>query len=153
MVFLDSFAMSSLRVRQGPSPPTVEQIMEDLSAASDEDVIFKSSVVDVVEQATQTNNASSQASLDERVIRQNLGEKEETESKGISEQTSMEGESNELLYGKVATFLEQFKSLESAQEQLKSLEGDLKSKKEGLEEAISRVKEAWKVDKSAGTCE
>lgn len=64
MVFLDSFAMSSLRVRQGPSPPTVEQILEDLSAASDEDVIFKSSVVDVVEQATQTNNASSQASLD-----------------------------------------------------------------------------------------
>lgn len=64
MVFLDSFTMSSLRVRQGPSPPTVEQIMEDLSAASDEDVIFKSSVVEVVEQATQTSNASSQASLD-----------------------------------------------------------------------------------------
>ena len=61
----------------------------------------------------------------------------------------MEGQSNEQqLYGKVASFLEQFKSLGTAQEQLKSLEGDLKSKKEGLEEAINRVEEAWKVDKT-----
>ena len=29
MVFLDSFSMSSPKPRQGPSPPTVEQILED----------------------------------------------------------------------------------------------------------------------------
>ena len=57
MVFPESFTMSSSRVRQGPSPPTVEQILEDLSAASDEDVVFKSPVV--VEHGNQTNNASS----------------------------------------------------------------------------------------------
>ena len=61
----------------------------------------------------------------------------------------MEGQSNgQQLYGKVASFLEQFKSLGTGQEQLKSLEEDLKSKKEGLEEAINRVEEAWKVDKT-----
>ena len=42
MVFLDPFSMSSLKPRQGPSPPSVEQILEDLSAAKDDDVVFKS---------------------------------------------------------------------------------------------------------------
>lgn len=42
MVFLDSFSMSSPKPRQGPSPPSVEQILEDLSAAKDDDVVFKS---------------------------------------------------------------------------------------------------------------
>ena len=58
MVFLDSFAMSIPKARQGPSPPTVEQILEDLAAASDEDVVFKSPVHVVVERETQTRNAS-----------------------------------------------------------------------------------------------
>ena len=65
-------------------------------------------------------------------------------------ETTMKGHSSEQLYDKVASFLEQFKSLETAQEELNSLEGDLNSKKEGLEEAISRVKEAWNVDKNDG---
>ena len=38
--------MSSPKADQGPSPPTVEQILEDLSAASDEDVIFKSVILE-----------------------------------------------------------------------------------------------------------
>ena len=42
MVLLDSFSMSSPKPRQGPSPPSVEQILEDLSAAKDDDVVFKS---------------------------------------------------------------------------------------------------------------
>ena len=42
MVFLDPFSMSSPKPRQGPSPPSVEQILEDLSAAKDDDVVFKS---------------------------------------------------------------------------------------------------------------
>ena len=46
MVFLESFKMSSSKVHQAPSPPTVEQILEDLSAASDEDVIFKSVILE-----------------------------------------------------------------------------------------------------------
>ena len=58
MVFLDSFAMSIPKARQGPSPPTVEQILEDLAAASDEDVVFKSPVHVLVERETQTRNAS-----------------------------------------------------------------------------------------------
>lgn len=62
MVFLDSFTMTSPRVHQGPSPPTVEQILEDLSAASDEDVVFKSPIV--AEHATQTNNVASHSKLD-----------------------------------------------------------------------------------------
>ena len=61
MVFLDSFSMSSQKARQGPSPPSVEQILEDLSAASDDDVVFKSSIL--AEHATQskgkTNNGAS----------------------------------------------------------------------------------------------
>lgn len=38
--------MSSSKTHQAPSPPTVEQILEDLSAASDEDVIFKSVILE-----------------------------------------------------------------------------------------------------------
>jgi len=45
MVFLDSFSMSSPKPRQGPSPPSVEQILEDLSLAKDDDVVFKSPVL------------------------------------------------------------------------------------------------------------
>ena len=81
-------------------------------------------------------------------MQQTVGGRELTEGKGNTEEIKMKGQSNEQLYGKVASFLEQFKSLESAQEHLNSLEGDLKSKKEGLEEAIARVKEAWDVDKN-----
>ena len=56
--------MSSPRTRQGPSPPTVEQILEDLSAASDQDVVFKSPVV-----AEQTGNATSHSKDGEFGIR------------------------------------------------------------------------------------
>lgn len=45
MVFLDSFSMSSLKARQGPSPPSVEQILEDLTVAKDDDVVFKSAML------------------------------------------------------------------------------------------------------------
>jgi len=149
MVFLDSFAMSIPKARQGPSPPTVEQILEDLVAASDEDVVFKSPVHVVVERETQTRNASGH-SREEKVLQQTVGGKEVTDDKLNTGETTMKGHSNEQLYDKVASFLEQFKSLETAQEELNSLEGDLNSKKEGLEEAISRVKEAWNVDKNDG---
>lgn len=54
MVFLDSFSMSSSRAPQGPSPPSAEQILEDLSAASDDDVVFKSPVQEEHGHATQT---------------------------------------------------------------------------------------------------
>lgn len=71
-----------------------------------------------------------------------------SEDKGSTDEGKTKSQSNEQLYGTVASFLEQFKSLESSQEQLSSLEGDLKSKQEDLEEAISKVKDAWKVDKN-----
>ena len=45
MLFLDSFSMSSQKAHQSPSPPSVEQILEDLAAARDDDVVFKSSIV------------------------------------------------------------------------------------------------------------
>ena len=71
-----------------------------------------------------------------------------SEDKGSADEDKTKSQSNEQLYGVVASFLEQFKSLESSQEQLSSLEGDLKSKQEDLEEAISKVKYAWEVDKN-----
>ena len=71
-----------------------------------------------------------------------------SEDKGSADEGKTKSQSNEHLYGIVTSFLEQFKSLESSQEQLNSLEGDLKSKQEDLEEAISKVEEAWKVDKN-----
>ena len=73
-----------------------------------------------------------------------------TEDRGSTEEKQIKGQSNEQIYGKVAVFLEQFKSLESAKEQLNCLEEDLKLKKETLEVAISKVEAAWKVSKSDG---
>ena len=73
-----------------------------------------------------------------------------TENRGSTEEKQIKGQSNEQIYGKVAVFLEQFKSLESAKEQLNCLEEDLKLKKETLEVAISKVEAAWKVSKSDG---
>lgn len=73
-----------------------------------------------------------------------------TEDRGSTEEKQIKGQSNEQIYGKVASFLEQFKSLESAKEQLNCLEEDLKIKKETLEAAISKVEAAWKVSKSDG---
>ena len=77
-----------------------------------------------------------------------IGGRDTSDDKGNADEPKTKSQSNEQLYGTVASFLEQFKSLESSQEQLNSLEGDLKVKKEGLEEAITKVKEAWKVDKN-----
>lgn len=76
------------------------------------------------------------------------GGRDISQDKGSADEGKTKGQSNEQLYGTVASFLEQFKSLESSQEQLTSLEEDLKSKKGDLEEAISKVKQAWKVDKN-----
>ena len=73
-----------------------------------------------------------------------------TEDRGSTEEKQIKGQSNEQIYGTVASFLEQFKSLESAKEQLNCLEEDLKLKKETLEVAISKVEAAWKVSKSDG---
>lgn len=73
-----------------------------------------------------------------------------TEDQGSTEEKQIKGQSNEQIYGKVTSFLEQFKSLESAKEQLNCLEEDLKLKKETLEVAISKVEAAWKVSKSDG---
>lgn len=84
----------------------------------------------------------------ENVLEHSTGGREVSEDKGSADEGKTKSQSNEQLYGTVASFLEQFKSLESSQEQLSSLEGDLKSKQEDLEEAISKVKDAWKVDKN-----
>ena len=73
-----------------------------------------------------------------------------TEDRGSTEEKQIKGQSNEQIYGKVASFLEQFKSLESAKEQLNCVEEDLKLKKETLEAAISKVEAAWKISKSDG---
>lgn len=144
MVFLESFKMSSSKAHQAPSPPTVEQILEDLSAASDEDVIFKSVIL---EQGTRTKKeVKEEDALEQTVDRRDVA----TEDRGSTEQKPIKGQSNEQIYGKVASFLEQFKSLESAKEQLNCLEEDLKLKKETLEAAISKVEAAWKVSKSDG---
>lgn len=136
--------MSSSKAHQAPSPPTVEQILEDLSAASDEDVIFKSVIL---EQGTRTKKeVKEEDALEQTVDRRDVA----TEDRGSTEQKPIKGQSNEQIYGKVASFLEQFKSLESAKEQLNCLEEDLKLKKETLEAAISKVEAAWKVSKSDG---
>jgi len=156
MVFLDSFSMSSPKPRQGPSPPSVEQILEDLLAAKDDDVVFKSPMLGehVSLHATRdqtkgkTNISASHSDKTENVLEHSTGGREVSEDKGSADEGKTKSQSNEQLYGTVASFLEQFKSLESSQEQLSSLEGDLKSKQEDLEEAISKVKDAWKVDKN-----
>lgn len=134
--------MSSSKAHQAPSPPTVEEILEDLSAASDEDVIFKSVIL---EQGTRTKKeVKEEDAVEQTVDRRDVA----TEDRGTSEEKQIKGQSNEQIYGKVASFLEQFKSLESAKEQLNCLEEDLKLKKETLEAAITKVEAAWKVSKS-----
>lgn len=136
--------MSISKAHQAPSPPTVEQILEDLSAASDEDVIFKSVIL---EQGTRTKKeVKEEDALEQTVDRRDVA----TEDRGSTEEKQIKGQSNEQIYGKVASFLEQFKSLESAKEHLNCLEEDLKIKKETLEAAISKVEAAWKVSKSDG---
>lgn len=136
--------MASSKAHQAPSPPTVEQILEDLSAASDEDVIFKSVIL---EQGTRTKKeVKEDDALEQTVDRRDVA----TEDRGTTEEKQIKGQSNEQIYGKVASFLEQFKSLESAKEQLHCLEEDLKLKKETLEAVISKVEAAWKVSKSDG---
>lgn len=84
----------------------------------------------------------------ENALEHSTGGRDMSEDKGNADEGKTKPQSNEQLYGVVASFLEQFKSLESSQEQLNSLEGDLKAKQEDLEEAISKVKDAWKVTKS-----
>jgi len=71
---------------------------------------------------------------------------EKTDPKRKLEQQRGETKSNEELYSKVSSFLEQFKSLEAGKEELKASEKDLKSTKERLEDAIRKVEQAWKVD-------
>ena len=70
-----------------------------------------------------------------------------SESKGNADEIKTKCQSNEELYGVVASFLKEFKTLESSQERLNSVDQDLKSKKEELDEAITKVKEAWEVEK------
>ena len=77
-----------------------------------------------------------------------VSERDMPGNKGNADEVKTKGQSSEQLYGVVASFLKEFRSLESSQECLNSLDQDLKSKKEGLEEAISKVKEAWKVEKN-----
>lgn len=55
--------MASSRERQGPSPPTIEQILEDLSLASDQDVVFVKSPL-VSEFVSVRSDASNQGKLD-----------------------------------------------------------------------------------------
>jgi len=85
----------------------------------------------------------------ENVLGHTTSGRDVSEDKGSANEskTSGKSQSNEQLYGVVVSFLKQFKSLESSQDQLTSLEGDLKAKQEDLEEAIGKVKDAWKVDK------
>ena len=63
MVFSKSLSMASSREHQGPSPPTIEQILEDLSLASDQDVVFVKSPL-VSEFASVGSDASNQGKLD-----------------------------------------------------------------------------------------
>lgn len=63
MVFSKSLSMASSRERQGPSPPTIEQILEDLSLASDQDVVFVKSPL-VSEFTSVGSDASNQGKLD-----------------------------------------------------------------------------------------
>jgi len=149
--------MSSPEPRQGPSPPSVEQILEDLSAAKDDDVVFKSSMLgehvscNASRDQTKgkTNIAAPLSDKTENALGHTTSGRDVSEDKGSANEskTSGKSQSNEQLYGVVVSFLEQFKSLESSQDQLTSLEGELKAKQEDLEEAISKVKDAWKVDK------
>ena len=67
MVFFKSFSMSSSRERQGPSPPTAEQVLEDLSSASDQDVVFMKSPLSS-EFTTAGSDSSNQGKLDSKFL-------------------------------------------------------------------------------------
>lgn len=146
MLLLDSFSMSSQKVRQGPSPPSVEQILEDLAAASDDDVVFKSSIVAGDSAQMSKGKGNKVVSHSDNVM--DLSASGDTsENKGNADELKTKSQSNEELYGVAASFLKEFRTLESSQECLNSVDQDLKSKKEELDEAITKVKEAWEVEK------
>lgn len=138
--------MSSQKVRQGPSPPSVEQILEDLAAASDDDVVFKSSIVAGDSAQMSKGKGNKVVSHSDNVM--DLSASGDTsENKGNADELKTKSQSNEELYGVAASFLKEFRTLESSQECLNSVDQDLKSKKEELDEAITKVKEAWEVEK------
>lgn len=138
--------MSSQKVRQGPSPPSVEQILEDLAAASDNDVVFKSSIVAGDSAQMSKGKGNKVVSHSDNVM--DLSASGDTsENKGNVDELKTKSQSNEELYGVVAAFLKEFRTLKSSQECLNVVDQDLKSKKEELDEAIAKVKEAWEVEK------
>lgn len=138
--------MSSQKVRQGPSPPSIEQILEDLAAASDDDVVFKSSIVAGDSAQMSKGKGNKVVSHSDNVM--DLSASGDTsENKGNADELKTKSQSNEELYGVAASFLKEFRTLESSQECLNSVDQDLKSKKEELDEAITKVKEAWEVEK------
>lgn len=139
--------MSSQKVRQGPSPPSVEQILEDLAAASDDDVVFKSSIVAGDSAQMSKGKGNKVVSHSDNVMDLSAGG-DTSENKGNADELKTKSQSNEELYGVAASFLKEFRTLESSQECLNSVDQDLKSKKEELDEAITKVKEAWEVEKS-----
>ncbi|PFX17509.1 hypothetical protein AWC38_SpisGene18161 [Stylophora pistillata] len=138
--------MSSQKVRQGPSPPSVEQILEDLAAASDDDVVFKSSIVAGDSAQMSKGKGNKVVSHSDNVMDLSAGG-DTSENKGNADELKTKSQSNEELYGVAASFLKEFRTLESSQECLNSVDQDLKSKKEELDEAITKVKEAWEVEK------
>lgn len=139
--------MSSQKVRQGPSPPSVEQILEDLAAASDNDVVFKSSIVAGDSAQMSKGKGNKVVSHSDNVMDLSASGGDTSENKGNADELKTKSQSNEELYGVVASFLKEFRTLESSQECLNSVDQDLKSKKEELDEAITKVKEAWEVEK------
>lgn len=139
--------MSSQKAHQGPSPPSVEQILEDLAAARDDDVVFKSSIVAGESAQISKGKGNKLASHSDSVMDHSASGGDTSESKGNADEIKKKCQSNEELYGVVASFLKEFKTLESSQERLNSVDQDLKSKKEELDEAITKVKEAWEVEK------
>lgn len=147
MLLLDSFSMSSQKVRQGPSPPSVEQILEDLAAASDNDVVFKSSIVAGDSAQMSKGKGNKVVSHSDNVMDLSASGGDTSENKGNVDELKTKSQSNEELYGVVASFLKEFRTLESSQECLNVVDQDLKSKKEELDEAIAKVKEAWEVEK------
>lgn len=138
--------MSSQKVRQGPSPPSVEQILEDLAAASDDDVVFKSSIVAGDSAQMSKGKGNKVVSHSDNVMDLSAGG-DTSENRGNADELKTKSQSNEELYGVAASFLKEFRTLESSQECLNSVDQDLKSKKEELDEAITKVKEAWEVEK------
>lgn len=147
MLLLDSFSMSSQKAHQGPSPPSVEQILEDLAAASDDDVVFKSSIVPGDSAQMSKVKGNKVAGHSDNVMVHSARGGDTSENKGNADEAKTKCQSNEELYGVVASFLKEFRTLESCQECLNSVDQDLKSKREELDEAIAKVKEAWEVEK------